>query len=106
MSKILVGIKRADEAAPHFAWISNTLENLQRTVGGYIEVFPIGGHDVIICDEEGKLKGKPLNVIIRGEMIVGDIIITAYNAEGDFVSIYPEDVRRDHPELWNGVMRR
>ena len=38
-----------------------TLEQLQKMVGGYIEVVTAKNGDQIILDEEGRLKGKPLN---------------------------------------------
>ena len=65
MSKIRAIIKRPDEQYGHVTNISNTLENLQRTVGGNIETVtlrglrPEGKLYVVICDEEGRLKGKP-----------------------------------------------
>lgn len=53
MGKIKVLIKRPDEEVGHITYISNTLENLQRTVGGYIQVVPLITEDaVIICNEE------------------------------------------------------
>ena len=41
--------------------IKPTLEQLQKMVGGYIEVVYADNGDQIILDEEGRLKGKPLN---------------------------------------------
>ena len=38
-----------------------TLEELQEMVGGYIEVVHAKNGDQIILDEEGRLKGKPIN---------------------------------------------
>ena len=38
-----------------------TLEELQEMVGGYIEVVYAKNGDQIILDEEGRLKGKPIN---------------------------------------------
>ena len=68
--KIRAIIKRSDEEYGHVSFISDTLENLQRTVGGYIETvtFPplMRNEDkfVIICDEEGRLKGKEYNCTV------------------------------------------
>lgn len=46
--------------------ISDTLEDMQETVGGYIEQSVHFEDDaVIVCDEEGKLKGLPLNRAIK-----------------------------------------
>ena len=41
--------------------IPNTLEELQGFVGGYIEVYDLAADLAIICNEEGKLLGLPLN---------------------------------------------
>ena len=57
------------------------LETLQGLVGGYIEVVPIGHGECAVCDEEGKLKGKPLNIPATMmcnrayDPFVGDIVI-------------------------------
>lgn len=57
------------------------LKDLQRLVGGYIEIVPPRGLPspyVLVCDEEGLLKQKPVNVIgttLYGDPIVGDIVI-------------------------------
>ena len=49
--KIKVIIKRPGEK-PHSTWISNSLENLQRTVGGDIETFTIVDPKmVLICSK-------------------------------------------------------
>ena len=38
-----------------------TLKAMQESVGGYIEVVYAENGDQIIIDEEGRLKGKPIN---------------------------------------------
>lgn len=53
--KISVIIKEPDKK-PRHVYISNTLENLQKTVGGYIEVITLCSDLVVICNEEGKIK--------------------------------------------------
>ena len=52
MAKIKVIIKRPDEEFGHVCNISNSLENLQKTVGGYIEAVPLTNKNVIICNED------------------------------------------------------
>lgn len=83
--KIKVIIKRPDEKVGHVTWISNTLENLQRTVGGHIEVYNTGIRDVtIICDEEGKLKHYVNNFhagIMFPELFVGTVIVCGTNSD-------------------------
>ena len=74
MEKIRAIIKRPDEAG-HVSWISNTLENLQRNVGGYIEVVPVTADLVVVCDEEGRLKDYEYNCTIAGHNFYGDILL-------------------------------
>jgi len=82
-NKIKVIIKRPDEEYGHMTWISNTLENLQRNVGGFIETVTLGvvPRIVIICNEEGRLQGLPYNCTICGHAFVGDIIIAGIDGD-------------------------
>lgn len=75
MAKTMVIIKRPDEEFGHVTNISTKLENLQKTVGGYIECVSPDPRIVIICDEEGKLIGRPENIRIPGDVIVGTLIV-------------------------------
>ena len=84
--KIRCIIKRPDEQYGHVTNISNRLENLQRTVEGYIEVVPVkqspDGKDIIlICNEEGKLRGLPHNFYLWDEEIVGTVIICGVDGD-------------------------
>lgn len=55
--------------------IDASLDGLQRTVGGWIEaVYPFEESVCIVCNEEGKLLGMPLNRALRYENKVTDII--------------------------------
>lgn len=52
-------IKRPDEQYGYVTNVSTSLQNLQRIVGGHIEVVPLpflGEGVVLICNEEGKLQ--------------------------------------------------
>lgn len=92
--KIKVIIKRPGEK-PHSTWISNTLENLQKTVDGRIETVTIGtGANVdpcfetfvIICNEEGCYYGLPYNCTICRTDFVGTIVVAGVN-EDEFADI-------------------
>lgn len=61
MRKIKVIIKRPDEQFGHVTWVSDSLENLQKTVGGYIETVTLDNGVVLICNEEGKLRDMSYN---------------------------------------------
>ena len=55
--------------------IDSSLEGLQKTVNGLIEAaYPFEEEVCIICNEEGKLNGMPLNRAIRCEGQIIDII--------------------------------
>lgn len=50
------------------AEIGSELEDLQRAVGGDIEAFyPFDGEVCIVCNDEGKFNGMPLNRAVYGE---------------------------------------
>ena len=102
MQKIKAIVKRADEEVGHMTWISDSLQNLQRIVGGYIETVTLPGGVVIICDEEGRIKGKPFNCVIYPHSIAarvdfcGDII--AVGADADEFADVPIDLK-----LWKRI---
>ena len=93
-SKIRAIVKRTDELYGHMTNISNTLENLQKTVGGYIEAVCIGKAEVdseerdivILCDEDGKSKHKMPNIALGMDIIVGDIVVVGADEE-DFCDV-------------------
>lgn len=70
--------------------IAFEIEEAQALVGGYIQIIHIGNEKVMVFDEEGKLKGKPINqvatvvakmhkAIFLNDFIVGDAIICKNN---------------------------
>lgn len=84
--KLKAIIKRADEPIGHMTNISATLENLQKHVGGYIETVTFSNGVVIICNEEGRIKGLPYNCRIGGVDFVGDIVALGSDGE-DFADV-------------------
>ena len=53
---------------PYVKEIPDTLESLQKEVGGYIQaIYPYEDAVAIICAEEGKLMGMPFNRALRDE---------------------------------------
>lgn len=81
MAKIKCIIKRPDEKYGHVTHISDRLENLQKTVGGYIETVPAIQGAVIICNEEGKLQGLEPNMWYFHDRLVGTIIVIGTKGE-------------------------
>ena len=76
----------------HTVIIPNDLGVMQQLVGGYIEAVTIVHPDlVIICNEEGKLRGLPYNCTIDGVDFVGTIV--AGSVDGNkFASIGADSV--------------
>ena len=99
MRKIKVIIKRPDEEYGHMTHISDSLENLQKTVGGYIECVTFSQF-VILCNEEGKIRGLPFNMNIGTfDTLVGTIIVLGIDGE-DFADC-PIDFK-----TWKNIVRR
>ena len=65
------------EKSPRIANISGDLESLQKAVGGYIEaVYPYDDPVAIVCNEEGKLIGLPLNRKLEDyDIIAGTFVV-------------------------------
>jgi len=60
-----------------------TIEFMQKVVGGYIEIVPVSNGEYIICNEDGKLTGLPINQkasnIYQIGIIAGDVIFAKKN---------------------------
>lgn len=74
--------------------IEDSLEAMQKFVGGYIQSVPVGDGLDMILDEEGKLKGKPYNrsLFDGQDVAVGDVFITKVNSNGNSVSLTQSDI--------------
>lgn len=77
------------ERKPYVTWIEDSLENLQRTVGGYIECFTFAKDAAIICNEEGRLRKLPENKSLPVSGFCGDCFICGVDGE-NFVSLGDE----------------
>ncbi len=99
------------EKTPHIADIENDLKTLQAIVGGYIEiVYPFDDTVALVCHEEGKLIGLPLNRSLEDyDIIAGTFIIVGLN-EDDFCSLTPEQTEKyrqkyETPEAFTRIGR-
>ena len=61
--------------------IENSLEALQQAVGGYIETVTFATDACVICNEEGRLLGLPINCEYLGIVFVGPILIVGRDGE-------------------------
>ena len=87
---------RAMRKRPGEAWevveVANELEALQQAVGGYLESVTFAEDACILCDEEGRLKGKQYNTTVCGVPFVGTILIVGTSGE-EFADLTEEQER-------------
>ncbi|MBP3242028.1 MAG: DUF3846 domain-containing protein [Oribacterium sp.] len=88
------------DARPRVADIPSGLESLQSLVSGNIQViYPYSDPVGIICNEEGKLLGLPLNRALRNDageiydILSGTFIIAALT-EDDFGDLTDEQIKK------------
>ena len=90
-SEIICVIKDPGER-PIVASIPNTLETLQKAVGGHIETVTIASDLVLICNEEGLIMGLPYNHTACELPLVGPIVAVGVDGE-EFVSLTPNQIQ-------------
>lgn len=74
--------------APRDVLIVSSLKSMQSIVGGYIEVvYPYEEPVALICNEEGKLLGLPLNRVLGGYDIIAGTFFLCGLREDDFGSL-------------------
>ena len=88
------------EKAPYSKEINSGLQSLQAEGGGFIEpVYPYEDTVAVICNEEGKLNGLPLNRALRDEdgrpydIVAGTFLVIGLGEE-DFCSLTPEQAEK------------
>lgn len=89
--------------APYSAEIDGSLESMQSIVGGLIQViYPFGNPEVaLVCNDEGKLLGLPLNRLLTDgdgrayDIIAGTFFLCAAPADSDsFESLTEEQIKQ------------
>lgn len=96
MSKKIKILALRTGCSPVVEEITPSLEAMQIFVGGYVQFLNICEDLYLVCDEEGKLKNKPLNrSIFNGQdIVVGDAFIMKLNSDGDEVSLTDSDIEQ------------
>lgn len=93
----------APNQAPQPAEITGTLEEMQQIVGGLIDaVYPFAEPVALICNDEGKLLGMPLNRALYDpdtdkmyDTIAGTFFLCGCSPESDcFTSLSEEQIAR------------
>ena len=98
--------------APQVLEIERSLKVMQELVDGHIEaVYPFDDTVALVCNDEGKLLGLPLNRAVRDpatgqilDIIAGTFFICGLS-EDDFASLTDEQINRythmfRHPEAF------
>ena len=85
---------------PRRADIPHTLQDMQHTVGGYIEIIrPFEDPVALVCDEEGKLKGYEPNRAIAGkDIIVGTFFLAG--VAGEDLTDLPDELAESYEALF------
>ena len=84
---------------PALAEIDGTLESMQKIVGGYIQIlYPFDDPIALVCNEEGKLLGLPLNRGLRDQtgkiydVIAGTFFLCGAPQDTDHLDSLPEEL--------------
>ena len=84
---------------PRAAEIPHTLEQMQKTVGGYIQaVLPWDDPVALICDEEGLLKQSMFNRIVAPEVAIFGTFFLCGLGEEDFTDL-PDDLMEKYSNM-------
>ena len=86
------------ERIPEVKEISGTLESMQETVGGIIQaIYPFEEPVALVCHEEGKLIGVPMNRSLSeiGDIIFGTFFLCGTPPDSEtFTSLTDEQIER------------
>ena len=89
--------------APYETQIGDDLQSMQAVVGGYIQaVYPYEEPVALICNEDGKLDGLPLNRALRDsdgdiyDIVAGNFFIVGLG-QNDFTDL-PHDLAEQFEE--------
>ena len=96
------------EKRPKLVEIGSSLEDMQAVVGGDIEEYmPFEDDVAIICNEEGKMNGLPLNRAVYNEqthemldIVVGDFFITYAPIESEKFLSLPKEMADKYAKLF------
>ena len=87
-------------ALPEPIEIENTLEALQKQVGGHIQAVTVGPDLCAICNEEGRLLNLPYMGTINYIPFFGPVLLVGVNGE-DFCDVPGMEVTSAVYRIWN-----
>lgn len=85
---------------PTITTIKTKLENLQKAVGGLIEIIDIEDNVCILCNEEGKLIGLEGNRRLANDILVGAFYVCGSNNEGELISLTDTQIEKYKQLFW------
>lgn len=85
-------IRKRPGEMPEITDVENTLEALQKEVGGQIESLRFAADATVLCNEEGKLLGLQPNVWFLGDVLCGTILIVGVRGDA-FCSLTMDGAR-------------
>lgn len=79
---------------PKAVQLTNTLEGLQKAVGGMIEFVYLPDGFMLLLNEEGKLIGLEPNRRYEQDVLVGDVYVVKDDGEGELTSLSEEEIEQ------------
>lgn len=73
--------------------IANELNPMKQIVGGWIETFSQPDGIILVCNEEGKLIGLPMNRVMFNEPIAGNFFLCRSDGE-EFADVTDDDIKQ------------
>lgn len=78
---------------PEVVEVDNELYVFQKIIGGYLETLSLAPNNIIVCNEEGKLKHLPPNRFVGkyNDVICGTFFVTKAK-DSEFASFTQEEI--------------
>lgn len=92
MNKIRILIVEPDKE-PYKKKIPHTLKDMQKVVGGLIEIVELEYNVELICNEEGKIYNLPMNRAIQNDIVAGTFFIAGQH-NGETISLSKKQIKR------------
>lgn len=92
MEKIKVLVVKSDRD-PYVIEINNTLETMEKVVGGDIQVINLEDNIGLCCNEYGKINNLEMNRIIKDDVICGNFFISSKKGE-EFATLGEKEIKR------------
>lgn len=81
MKKFIKAIVKHPGKAPEMCTLGNDLKVFENIIQGYIEPVMVEEDLIVICDEEGRINGKPFNCWFDGISFRGTIVVLGSKGE-------------------------